>query len=89
LADLQTRWPGQYLIHVSSFRESDKAREEVTHLVEFGFQVFIVYIDLGVKGKWYRVYAGPFERRDEARNAKKNLDDTPGVRFTRITQITR
>jgi len=85
--DLESKWGGSFLIHVSSFRESDKARTEVSYLVDLDYPVFIVYIDLGVKGKWYRVYAGPFERREEARNAKKNLDDTPGVRFTRITQI--
>jgi len=87
LDDLESEWGGSFVIHVSSFRESDKARTEVSHLVDLDYPVFIVYIDLGVKGKWYRVYAGPFERREEARNVKKNLDDTPGVRFTRITQI--
>jgi cell division septation protein DedD len=85
--DLESKWGGSFLIHVSSFRGSDKARTEMSYLVDLDFPVFIVYIDLGAKGKWYRVYSGPFELREEARQAKKNLDDTPGVRFTRITQI--
>jgi cell division septation protein DedD len=85
--DLERNWPGYHLIHVSSFRESTKARSEVKSLEARGFPVFIVYIDLGAKGKWYRVYAGPLRSREEAREMKKSLDDTPGVRFTRITQI--
>ena len=87
--DLESNWGGLFLIHVSSFRESSKARSEVKYLSGHGFPCFIVYIDLGAKGKWYRVYAGPLQRREDAREMKKNLDDTPGVRFTRITQIPR
>jgi hypothetical protein len=87
--DLGTSWAGYHLVHVSSFRESSKARTEVANLENHGFPVFIVFLDLGPKGKWYRVYAGPLDTRDEARNMKKLLDDTPGVRFTRITRIAR
>jgi cell division septation protein DedD len=85
--DLENNWGGQYLIHISSFRDSEKARTEVGHLTSRGFSVFIVYLNLGAKGSWYRVYAGPITTRVDARNTKKLLDDTPGVRFTRITQI--
>ena len=49
--------------------------------------MFIVFLDLGTKGNWYRVYAGPIDTRDDARNLKKLLDDTPRVRFTRITRV--
>ncbi len=85
--DLENNWGGQYLIHISSFRDSGKARTEVGQLASRGFSVFIVYLNLGAKGSWYRVYAGPVETREDARNTKKLLDDTPGVRFTRISQI--
>ena len=85
--DLENNWGGQYLIHISSFRGSEKARTEVGQLTSRGFSVFIVYLNLGAKGSWYRVYAGPIATREDARNTKKLLDDTPGVRFTRISQI--
>ena len=81
------RWNGWYAIHISSFQESVRAREEVSFLQSREFPVFIVFLDLGAKGKWYRVYAGPFETREEARDVKKNLDAIPQVRFTRITKI--
>ena len=86
MADLQ-RWTGWFAIHISSYQESARAREEVSFLQSREFPVFIVFLDLGPKGKWYRVYAGPFETREEARDVKKNLDAIPQVRFTRITQL--
>lgn len=87
MEDLANRWNGWFAIHISSFQESVRAREEVSFLQSREFPVFIVFLDLGAKGKWYRVYAGPFETREEAREVKKNLDAIPQVRFTRVTQI--
>ncbi len=87
MEDLEKRWKDWYAIHISSFQESIRAREEVSFLQSREFPVFIVFLDLGAKGKWYRVYAGPFETREEARDVKKNLDAIPQVRFTRITKI--
>ncbi len=85
--DLAQRYKDWYAIHISSFQESVRAREEVSFLQSREFPVFIVFLDLGVKGKWYRVYAGPFKTREEARDVKKNLDAIPQVRFTRITKL--
>ncbi len=87
MADLESRWKDWYAIHISSYQESVRAREEVAFLQSREFPVFIVFLDLGAKGKWYRVYAGPFQTRDEAREVKKNLDAIPQVRFTRIIKI--
>lgn len=87
LADLEQNWAGWWVIHISSFRESIKAREEVAYLESREFPVFIVFLDLGAKGKWYRVYAGPFRSREAAAVVKKNLDDIPRVRFTRMGLI--
>jgi cell division septation protein DedD len=85
--DLKNNWSDWYFIHISSFRESTKARTEVANLEKLGFPVFIVFLNIRDKGSWYRVYAGPLKTREEARNMKKLLDDSPGVRFTRITRI--
>jgi cell division septation protein DedD len=85
--DLNRRFRGWYMIHISSFQTSVRARDEVAFLESHEFPVFIVFLDLGPKGKWYRVYAGPFQTRDEAAEVKKNLDAVPQVRFTRIATI--
>jgi SPOR domain len=87
MAELDQSWRDWYMIHISSFQESIRAREEVAFLESREFPVFIVFLDLGPKGKWYRVYAGPFRTREEARDVKKNLDAIPQVRFTRIAKI--
>jgi hypothetical protein len=86
--DLIRDWTDSYVVHISSFKESVKARDEVGYLESQEFSVFIVFLDLGAKGKWYRVYSGPFQTRQQALNVKKNLDDTPGVRFTRVSKVT-
>jgi len=85
--ELESNWPNHYFIHISSFRKSVEARDEVAFLESHEFPVFIVFLDLGAKGKWYRVYAGPFADRNQALEVKKSLDDIPRVRFTRITKI--
>lgn len=87
MEDLNRRFRGWYMIHISSFQTSVRARDEVAFLESHEFPVFIVFLDLGAKGKWYRVYAGPFQTRDEAIEVKKNLDAVPQVRFTRIATI--
>ena len=87
MEDLNRRFRGWYMIHISSFQTSTKARDEVAFLESHEFPAFIVFLDLGPKGKWYRVYAGPFQTRDEAVEVKKNLDAVPQVRFTRIATI--
>jgi cell division septation protein DedD len=87
MEDLDRRFRGWYMIHISSFQTSVRARDEVAFLESREFPVFIVFLDLGAKGKWYRVYAGPFQTRDEATEVKKNLDVVPQVRFTRIATI--
>jgi cell division septation protein DedD len=85
--DVVRNYRGWFLIHISSFQGSIRAREEVAFFQSREFPVFIVFLDLGPKGKWYRVYSGPFETRAEAEDVKKNLDAIPQVRFTRIATI--
>ncbi|MDH3285221.1 MAG: SPOR domain-containing protein, partial [Acidobacteriota bacterium] len=85
--DLIRDWTDWYVVHISSFKESVKARDEVSSLESREFPVFIVFLDLGAKGPWYRVYSGPFLTREQALDVKKNLDDTPGVRFTRVSKV--
>jgi len=87
--DLVREWGDWFMVHISSFRTSIKARDEIVYLESREFPVFIVFLDLGAKGKWYRVYSGPFRTREEASAVKKNLDDLSRVRFTRISKVGR
>jgi cell division septation protein DedD len=79
-------YSGQYLIHVSSFRRAEVAQQEADYFVGRGYEAFAVPVDLGSKGRWHRVYVGPFDSADDARRMKIRLDENPRVRSTRITK---
>jgi|GEM_PF-2336446 len=89
LAELARDYPGQYVVHVSSFRDSSRARIDEEYLLGHGEPAFVAHISLGSKGVWYRVYVGPWGTRASARDAKKNLDELARVTFTRIARISR
>lgn len=77
---------GKYLIHISSFRMVDHAKDDAQYLLDKGFRVCVARVDLGAKGEWYRVYGGPYDTRDEARDIKMRLENLDRVKFTRITK---
>ena len=80
-------YAGTYLVHVSSFRGTSRARDDGAYFQSHGFDVVIARVDLGEKGIWYRVYAGPFLSRQQAEASKIRLDENPRVRSTRITRV--
>ncbi|NIS62781.1 MAG: hypothetical protein GTO13_19400, partial [Proteobacteria bacterium] len=55
-----------YLIHVSSYRSRKSAEIEVSNLKKRGVQAFYRYESVKGKGKWFRIYIGTFENRQEA-----------------------
>ena len=55
-----------YSIYLGSFKTIDRARMAVSIFQQKGISPYWVKIDLGSKGKWYRVFAGHFQSRDEA-----------------------
>jgi cell division septation protein DedD len=77
---------GEFLVHISSFRTIARAKNDAGYLMSKGFPAFISKVDLGNKGKWFRVYVGPFDTRDDARNAQIKLDELPRVKFSRIAE---
>jgi cell division septation protein DedD len=86
MVDNFSAFGGMYLVHISSFRRVERAIEDVVYLNSKDFEACVVPVDLGSKGQWYRVYAGPLETREEARELKIMLDELPRVTFTRITR---
>jgi hypothetical protein len=87
MAERLDGFANQYLVHVSSFRRLDRARDEALYLMGWDYPVFLYRIDLGGKGIWYRVYVGPAETRDEARAFKIKLDENPRIQSTRIARV--
>jgi cell division septation protein DedD len=80
-------YAGRYLLHVSSFRGIQRARNDADYLSGRGYDIVIAQVDLGSKGLWYRVYVGPFATEREAETTKIKLDEIPRVRSTRITRV--
>jgi cell division septation protein DedD len=81
-----TEFAGKYLVHISSFRGIERAKEDAAYLLRNNFAGCVIPVDLDSKGRWYRVYAGPLDTRDEALQQKIMLDELPRVQFTRITR---
>ncbi|MEJ2720397.1 MAG: SPOR domain-containing protein [bacterium] len=87
LAERLDEFAGEYLVHVSSFRRIDRAKDEALYLMGWGYPVFLYQIDLGSKGVWYRVYVGPCDTREEALAFKIKLDENPRIQSTRIARV--
>jgi cell division septation protein DedD len=86
-AESLSEFADRYIIHVSSFRGRQKAKEEAFYLLGWGYPVFMYHVDLGSKGMWYRVYVGPYDTRDEAMQHKIKLDENPRIQSTRISKV--
>jgi len=87
VAETLDPYANQYLIHVSSFRKLENAKDEAFYLLGWGYPVFIYRADLGSKGMWYRVYVGPSTTREEAMEHKIKLDENRRIKSTRIARV--
>ncbi len=87
IAETLDPYANQYLIHVSSFRKLENAKDEAFYLLGWGYPVFIYRADLGSKGVWYRVYVGPSTTREEAMEHKIKLDENRRIKSTRIARV--
>ncbi|MCP3952783.1 MAG: SPOR domain-containing protein, partial [Desulfobacterales bacterium] len=71
IAPVVSGYPPQmypYAIHMASLKTPAVARKEIAHYRR-GFQAFIVQVDLGEKGIWYRLYFGHFSSATGAKDA--------------------
>ncbi|MFH0778129.1 MAG: SPOR domain-containing protein [Candidatus Eisenbacteria bacterium] len=65
---------GPIYLHVSSFKTYENARSDSLTLANNGVRSFVVPIDLGARGMWYRVLVGPFEREEDATAAASRIE---------------
>jgi succinoglycan biosynthesis transport protein ExoP len=63
-----------YSVLTGSFRDVTRANKEISSLKDKGFAPYWTYVDLGAKGKWYRVFAGHFETLEGAETFAESLD---------------
>ena len=57
---------GSFVVQVASFRTGEDARRLAARLKLYKLSTFIETADLGEKGVWYRVLAGPYNSREGA-----------------------
>jgi len=63
------RYP--YSLRTGSFRTLGQAKKEIDLLKKNGLRAYWNHVDLGKKGKWYRIFAGCFATFEEAEKARK------------------
>ncbi|MGZ3689765.1 MAG: SPOR domain-containing protein, partial [Bdellovibrionota bacterium] len=60
---------GNFTLQVGSHPALEEAKNQMTKLEEHGLKPFLKEVELGGKGKWYRVYLGDFASKDTAEKA--------------------
>lgn len=64
---------GSYLVQVASVKQRQGADDLRNRMKKKGYAAFVEDVDLGAKGIWYRVYAGPFVSKADADGAVRSL----------------
>lgn len=64
---------GGYTLHLSSYRKEASAQKDARALSGKGVDARIVAVDLGAKGRWYRVLVGKYSKKSQAQSAGASL----------------
>jgi cell division septation protein DedD len=66
---------GAFVVQIASFRAREDAGKMANHLESHKLSTFVEPADLGEKGVWYRVLAGPYASRESADQAAGLLQE--------------
>jgi len=66
LSKIETVNNFNYTVQIASFKNQKRAKEALTKIRAKVPSAYVSSHDLGVKGVWYRIYAGQFDLRSEA-----------------------
>ncbi len=66
---------GSFVVQIASFRTGEDAKRLAARLKLYKLSTFIESADLGDKGVWYRVLAGPYSNREGADTTAALLKD--------------
>jgi cell division septation protein DedD len=81
-----TSGPG-YAVHVSSVKSKSGADEEADTIAATGVPVFVREVDLETKGRWYRIYIGPYADKETARREEAELRATGKYDYTQVQRV--
>lgn len=76
-----------YGVHVCSMQTEAKAKEEAARFEAAGYPAFVRRVDLGEKGIWHRVYAGPYDDRAAANRVSQEIRARGLTDFTLVQRI--
>ncbi len=80
---------GTFAVHLSSLHMESKANEDAAKFRAAGFDVFVRRVDLGAKGIWYRVFAGPFDDRAAADAAADQIKKRGVSEYALVQRISK
>lgn len=60
---------GAFIVQIASFRTGEDAAKLVSRLKSYNLGTYVESADLGKKGVWHRVLAGPYKSREGAEQA--------------------
>jgi len=60
---------GKFTLQIGSHQKLLEAKDQIEALETLGLRPFLRGVDLKTKGKWFRVYLGGYQTRDEAEKA--------------------
>lgn len=64
---------GSYIVQVAAVKQRQGAEGLRDRMKKKGYAAFVEAAELGAKGTWYRVYAGPFGSKSDADQAVRSL----------------
>lgn len=64
---------GDYLLQVASFRNPDDAAKLQDRLAAAGLRAYSKAVDLPQRGRWYRIYLGPYGQREQAERVRAEV----------------
>jgi len=66
---------GQYYLQLASFQKRADAEGFYPQLAKSGFKGLIKQVEVAGRGKWYRVYAGPYVSQRQAEQARSRAKE--------------
>ena len=81
------RAPTKFVIQAISTSDRNDARLARKKIMAEGLAAGIFEIDLGGKGRWYRVYVGPYDTEAEAKAALGPVQDIPGFETSFVKSL--
>jgi cell division septation protein DedD len=76
-----------WAVHVVSMRTDETARKEAERFTAAGFPVAFRDTDVPGKGRWVRVYVGPFENREAAEAAARRVTESGVHDYTQVHHV--